>query len=85
MKDRNWSGTLSFTLVDYKKDALYPPDEEHAFVIDETPSMDICGINCKARVRYASKGKLKSREKTGGLACSIVGKHIIYMDKILPD
>lgn len=85
MKDRNWSGTLSFTLVDYKKDALRLPDEERAFVIDETPSMDICGINCKARVRYVSEGKLKSQEKAGGLACSIVGKHIIYMYKILPE
>lgn len=85
MKDRYWSGTLSFTLTDYKEDALRSTDEECTFVIEETPSMDICGIHCEAHVRYVSKGKLKSEEKTGGLACDIVGEHIIYMDKVLPE
>ena len=85
MRDRNWSGTLSFTLTDSKEDALHPTDEECAFVIDEAPSMDICGIHCEAHVRYVSKGKLKSEEKAGGVACDIVGEHIIYMDKVLPE
>lgn len=84
MKDRSWSGTLSFTLTDYGKGALRPPDEECAFVIEETPSMDICGIRCEAHVRYVSKGKLKCAEKAGGLACDIVGEHTIYMGKVLP-
>lgn len=85
MKDRSWQGTLSFTLVDYKKDTPHSPEEDCAFVIDETPFIDICGIHCEARVRYVSKGKLKSREKDGGLACDIVGEHIIYMDRVLPE
>lgn len=85
MKDRSWQGTLSFTLVDYKKDTLHSPEEDCAFVIDETPFIDICGIHCEARVRYASKGKLKSKEKDGGLVCDIVGEHTIYMDRVLPE
>ncbi len=84
MRNQSWSGTLSFTLVDYKKDALCPPDKERAFVIEENPFMDICGIHCEARVRYISKGKLKTSEKADGLACDIVGEHTIYMDKVLP-
>ncbi|WP_307979871.1 restriction endonuclease [uncultured Senegalimassilia sp.] len=84
MKDRSWSGTLSFTLVDYKKDIMRPSGNECAFVIDETPFLDICGIHCEARVRYVSKGKLKSKEKAGALICEIVGEHTIYMDKVLP-
>lgn len=84
MKDRSWRGTLSFTMVDYDKDALCSPDEECSFVIDETPFIDICGIHCEARVRYVSKGKLRSEKKTGGLACDIIGKHTIYMAKVLP-
>ena len=84
MKDRSWSGTLSFTLVDYKKDIMRPSDDECTFVIDETPFLDICGIYCEARVRYVSKGKLKSKEKAGALVCEIVGEHTIYMDKVLP-
>lgn len=85
MKDRSWQGTLSFTLVDYKKDTLHSPEEDCAFVIDETPFIDICGIHCEARVRYVSKGKLKSKEKDGGLVCDIVGEHTIYMDRVLPE
>lgn len=85
MKNRSWQGTLSFALVDYKKDALHSPEEDCAFVIDETPFIDICGIHCEARVRYVSKGKLKSKEKDGGLVCDIVGEHTIYMDKVLPE
>lgn len=84
MKDRNWSGTLSFTLTEYEKDALRPSNEECAFVVDEAPFMDICGIHCEAHVRYVSRGKLKSEEIAGGLACEIAGEHIIYMDKVLP-
>lgn len=84
MENRSWPGTLSFTLVDYKKDTRCSPDDEHAFVLDETPFMDICGIHCEARVRYVSRGKLTSEEKAGGFACDIVGEHTIYMDKVLP-
>ena len=58
--------------------------EECAYLIDETPFMDICGIHCEARVRYVSRGKLKSKEKAGALICEIVGEHTIYMDKVLP-
>lgn len=85
MKDQSWAGALSFTLVDYKKDVLHSPDEECAFVIDETPFIDICGIHCEARVRYVSKGKLNSEEKAGGLSCDVVGEHTIYMDRVLPE
>ena len=84
MKDCSWSGTLSFTLVNYKKDVMHLSGEECAYVIDETPFMDICGIHCEARVRYVSRGKLKSKEKAGALICEIVGEHTIYMDKVLP-
>lgn len=85
MKDQSWAGTLSFTLVDYKKDVLHSPGEECAFVIDEAPFIDICGIHCEARVRYVSKGKLNSEEKAGGLSCDVVGEHTIYMDRVLPE
>ena len=85
MKDCSWPGTLSFTLTDCKKNTLHSPDEDCTFIIDETPFIDICGIHCEAQVRYVSKGKLKSREKAGGLACDIVGEHTIYMDRVLPE
>lgn len=83
-RNQSWSGTLSLTLVDYGKDTLRQLDEECSFVIEETPFIDICGIHCEACVRYVSKGKSKTSEKSNGLAWDIVGEHTVYMEKVLP-